>query len=91
MSTKPPPVPRTGIRRKALILGGSAAALVLAIGGTQLAFAATSLFSDSFDSGSTSNWSKSGGTWAIADDGGNVLQQSDATSENSREFAGDTS
>jgi pectate lyase len=91
MSTKRPPVPRTGIRRKALVLGGAAAAVVLAIGGTQLAFAATSLFSDSFDSGSTSNWSKSGGTWAIANDGGNVLQQSDATSENAREFAGDTS
>ncbi|WP_345718831.1 family 16 glycoside hydrolase [Kineosporia mesophila] len=50
-----------------------------------------SAFSADFESGSTSAWSKSGGTWAIATDGTKVLRQSNASSQNAREFAGDTS
>jgi len=41
-------------------------------------------------SGSTSAWSKSGGTWSIVSDGSQVLQQSDSGSARAREFAGDT-
>jgi 3-keto-disaccharide hydrolase len=79
--------------KRRLVLGGvvlSVTALVVGVGVT-MASAATSLFSDDFESGSTSNWSKSGGTWAIVTDGTKAFQQSDATSENAREFAGDTS
>ena len=78
-------------RRRRIILGtatAGAAALVLGVG-ANLAFAATTLFSDTFESGA-GNWSKSGGTWAVVSDGSNVLQQSNAGSENAREFAGDT-
>ncbi len=69
---------------------GAAATVVLVIGGARIAFADTTLFSDNFESGSTSNWSKSGGTWAVATDGSKVFQQSNAGSENAREFAGST-
>ncbi|WP_433087852.1 family 16 glycoside hydrolase [Dactylosporangium sp. CA-052675] len=56
---------------------------------TQVAFADTA-FSATFEDGSTSGWSKSGGTWSVVTDGGKVLQQSSTTSENAREFAGDS-
>ncbi|GAA3455414.1 DUF1080 domain-containing protein [Dactylosporangium matsuzakiense] len=72
----------------------AAAAGVLAAAGvvlaTQAAFADT-LFSATFEDGSTSGWSKSGGTWSVVTDGSRVLQQSNAGSENAREFAGDSS
>ena len=55
---------------------------------SDLAFADTTLFSDNFESGSTSNWSKSGGTWAVVTDGSRVLQQSSAGSDLAREFNG---
>ncbi|WP_254550123.1 DUF1080 domain-containing protein [Catellatospora tritici] len=69
----------------------AAASGLLAVGlfsATQAAFAAT-VFSANFEDGSISGWSKSGGTWAVVTDGSKVLQQSNATSENAREFAGD--
>ena len=78
-------------RRRALVFGGIAATAVVIAGGATFAFADTSVFSDTFESGSTSNWSKSGGTWAIGTDGTKVFQQTDSTSENARQFAGDTS
>ncbi|GAB6896928.1 hypothetical protein [Kineosporia succinea] len=53
--------------------------------------AQTSTFTADFESGSTSAWSKSGGTWSVVSDGSKVLSQTSATSENAREFAGDTS
>lgn len=51
----------------------------------------TSAFSADFESGSLSDWSKSGGTWSITSDDSKVLSQTKASSENAREFAGDTS
>jgi hypothetical protein len=42
---------------------------------------AATVFSADFENGSTSGWSKSGGTWALATDGSQVLQQSDTGSE----------
>src|SRR5690242_8354887 len=77
--------------KRVLTAVGAAATAVLVVGGARLAFADTTLLSDNFESGSTSNWSKSGGTWAVATDGSKVLQQSNAGSENAREFAGSTS
>jgi hypothetical protein len=52
---------------------------------------AATVFSADFESGSTSGWSKSGGTWSIVSDGSGTLRQTNAGSENAREFAGDTS
>jgi hypothetical protein len=46
-------------------------------------------FSADFESGSTSAWSKSGGTWSIVSDGSKALSQTNASSANAREFAGD--
>ncbi|WP_433220332.1 family 16 glycoside hydrolase [Dactylosporangium sp. CS-047395] len=71
---------------KWLVAGGAAVALAAA---TQVAFAATT-FSATFEDGSTSGWSKSGGTWSVVTDGSKVLQQSNAGSENARDFAGDS-
>src|SRR5690349_23811897 len=77
--------------KRVLTAVGAAATAVLVVGGARLAFADTTLFSDNFESGSTSNWSKSGGSWAVATDGSKVFQQSNAGSENAREFGGSTS
>lgn len=76
--------------RKWLAVAGSAALVVAAtIGVTQMAQAATT-FSATFEDGSTSAWSKSGGTWAVITDGTKALQQSKASTDNARMFAGDT-
>ncbi|WP_433062057.1 family 16 glycoside hydrolase [Dactylosporangium sp. CS-033363] len=68
-------------------IAGGAAVVLAAV--TQVAFAATT-FSATFEDGSTSGWSKSGGTWSVVTDGSKVLQQSNAGSENARDFAGDS-
>ncbi|MGN9907202.1 pectate lyase family protein [Phytohabitans sp. LJ34] len=61
-----------------------AAAIVTAGGGG--AQAAT-LFSDNFEDGNSSGWTTSGGTWAVAADGSQVLRQS-GTSSDARARAG---
>ncbi|WP_305785490.1 family 16 glycoside hydrolase [Symbioplanes lichenis] len=72
-------------RKAALVLG--AAAVLTAVAVTQ-AQAAT-VFTADFESGA-SGWSKSGGTWTVTADGSQTLRQTNATSENARDFAGDT-
>jgi pectate disaccharide-lyase len=52
---------------------------------------AATLFSDNFESGLASTWSKSGGTWDIATDGSQVLEESSSTSDLAREFNGSNS
>src|SRR5689334_3959579 len=69
-------------------LAGLTAAAVLGLGQAALA---ASLFSDDFESGSASSWSKSGGTWAVVSDGSHVLQESSTTSDLARDFNGSTS
>ncbi|WP_433794931.1 family 16 glycoside hydrolase [Actinoplanes sp. CA-252034] len=64
-----------------------AAGLLLSIGTAE----AATLFGADFESGSTSGWSKSGGTWSVVSDGTSVLAQSDTGSERARQFAGNTS
>jgi hypothetical protein len=64
-----------------------AAGTVLA---THAAFADTA-FSADFENGSTNAWSKSGGTWSVVTDGSKVLQQSNASTDNARLFAGNSS
>jgi hypothetical protein len=49
--------------------------------------ATTTLLSDDFDSGGTSQWTASDGTWAIVTDGSKAYQQSN-TSNNARSSAG---
>src|SRR5690242_2485738 len=84
------PSPRAR-RLRRLAGGGTLVALVTAgLALTVTSAEAATVFSADFESGSTSGWSKSGGTWAIASDGSQVLQQSDTGSERAREFAGDT-
>ncbi|MBO4210766.1 LamG domain-containing protein, partial [Micromonospora echinofusca] len=78
-------------RRLALILAGVLApTAALVVGMTATASAATVLHDD-FSDGDTSGWSKSGGTWSVVTDGSPAVQQSNATSENARIFAGGTS
>jgi pectate lyase len=81
-------------RRRLLVAGVAAATTgILAAAFTAMAPAAlaATLFSDNFESGLASSWSKSGGTWAIATDGSQVLQQSNAGSALARQFNGSTS
>jgi len=68
---------------------GSAAAITLGLIGVTNAFAATA-FTANFEDGTTNGWSKSGGTWSVVTDGSKVAQQSKATTDNARIFAGDT-
>src|SRR5258708_18943146 len=75
-------------RRRWPIVAGSVVAFTAAAAiFSQIAFAAT-LFSDNFEDGNTSGWSKSGGTWAVVSDGSSAVRQSNAGSENARDFAG---
>ncbi|MFF5229047.1 pectate lyase [Dactylosporangium sp. NPDC000521] len=74
-------------RRWPILAAGVAAFTAVAAISTQVAFAAT-LFSDTFSDGDTNDWSKSGGTWSVV---GSAMQQSNAGSENARNFAGSTS
>jgi hypothetical protein len=85
------PSARTRRRRRLAGVGG----LVTVVTAGMFVFVnnaeAATVFSADFESGSTSGWSKSGGTWSIFTDGSGTLRQTNAGSENAREFAGDTS
>ncbi|RKN39638.1 pectate lyase [Micromonospora endolithica] len=83
-------VRRTHRRALAAAFTAGATATVLAAGLGSSAFAAT-VFSDNFDDGNSSGWSKSGGTWSVVTDGSGVLQQTNRDSELARQFAGQTS
>ncbi|GIH18534.1 DUF1080 domain-containing protein [Rugosimonospora africana] len=81
-------------RRRWWILGltaGLAGLTATAVLGLGSAAQAATLFSDNFESGLSSTWSKSGGTWALASDGSQVLRESSSTSDLAREFNGSTS
>jgi pectate disaccharide-lyase len=86
-------MPSLSRRRKARVAGLGAIATLFVAGILAVtvpnALAAT-LFSDNFESGNTSAWSKSGGTWSLVSDGSQVFQQSDNTTDRAREFAGST-
>ncbi|MET7666715.1 pectate lyase [Micromonospora luteifusca] len=75
-------------RRPLLLAVGAGVTVAALAAGMTSAFAAT-VFSDDFNDGNTSGWSKSGGTWSV--DGSGVLNQSNAGSELARQFAGQTS
>jgi pectate lyase len=77
--------------RRGLLLAAGAActAVVITLGVVAPASAAT-LYSDNFDDGNTSGWSKSGGDWTVVSDGSPTVQQGNNGSELARNFAGDT-
>jgi hypothetical protein len=79
-------------RRGALLAGTVAGTATCAVVAALLAApaSAATLFADDFNDGNSSGWSKSGGTWSVVTDGSGVLQQSNATSELAREFAGNS-
>ncbi|WP_430782552.1 family 16 glycoside hydrolase [Actinoplanes sp. G11-F43] len=81
------PIPLRRSLGAAGLSGLVAAGLLVSVGTAE----AATLFSADFESGSTTGWSKSGGTWSVVSDGSRVLQQSDTGSERARQFAGDTS
>ena len=70
----------------ALALAGGSLALFFAFATS----AQTTLFSDNFQDGDQSGWSRSGGTWTVVTDGSLVLRQS-GTSADARARAGSTS
>jgi hypothetical protein len=76
--------------RRLAVVGGLATVVAAGLFVTVTNAEAATVFSADFESGSTSGWSKSGGTWSIVSDGSQVLQQSDSGSERAREFAGDS-
>jgi pectate lyase len=78
--------------RRLAVLSGLAAGLVAGMMALAVPDAsAATLFTADFESGSTSGWSKSGGTWNIVSDGTQVFEQSDNSSNRAREFAGSSS
>jgi hypothetical protein len=70
-------------------VGGLVILVVAALTATVTNAEAATVFTADFESGSTSGWSKSGGTWSVVADGSQTLRQSNAGSENARDFAGD--
>ncbi|GAA0576545.1 hypothetical protein GCM10010172_71660 [Paractinoplanes ferrugineus] len=85
------PHPRARRIRRLAGVGGLATLVAAGLFVTVTNAEAATVLSADFENGSTSGWSKSGGTWSIVSDGTRVLQQSDATSERARDFAGQTS
>src|SRR5215510_4519191 len=83
-------VPRARSRRVWPIVSGAVALLTAAAFVFAQTASAATAFSANFEDGTASGWSKSGGTWAVVTDGSRVFQQSNAASENAREFAGST-
>jgi pectate lyase len=53
--------------------------------------AQTTLFSDNFQDGNATGWSKSGGTWAVVTDGGSLVYRQSGTSADSRARSGSLS
>ena len=78
-------------RRTWPLIGGIALAVTAAAVVLAPAASAATEFSDNFESGAASGWSKSGGTWTVVTDGSQVLRQTNTGSENARDFNGSTS
>ena len=83
--------PRARWLRQLAGIGGLVTLITAGFVTTMTNAQAATVFSADFESGSTSAWSKSGGTWSIVSDGSQTLRQTNASSENAREFAGDAS
>jgi pectate lyase len=80
-------LPHPWLRTWPLIAGIVVALTAVMVVFGQSAQAATA-FSDDFEDGDYSGWSKSGGDWYVVADGSKVLSQTKTDSENARQFAG---
>ncbi|GAB7050828.1 pectate lyase [Catenuloplanes indicus] len=86
----------TGKPRRRRLYAGLAAAGVAGIAAAAVALTvpsanASTLFTEDFEAGTPSGWSRSGGDWSVVDDGSKAYRQSKAASEAARVFAGDAS
>ncbi|MEN3360751.1 MAG: pectate lyase, partial [Mycobacteriales bacterium] len=82
---------RWSVRRVSLFGGPAVGAVAVLLAGLLAAPAgAATVFTDDFNDGNSSGWSKSGGTWTVVTDGSGVLQQANTTSDLARQFAGDS-
>ena len=83
-------------RRRLLRRWGIVSAVTTAVAAVAFAVAvaptaqAATLFSDDFEDGNYSGWSKSGGEWSVVVDGSRVFRQSKLDSELARMFAGNS-
>jgi len=76
------------MRWRPVALVAGVVALVVGVSAT-MAQAAT-LFSDDFQDGNATGWSKSGGEWSVVTDGTLVFRQTKLDSELARQFAGNS-
>ncbi|BCB82124.1 hypothetical protein GCM10022251_45690 [Phytohabitans flavus] len=78
------------MKLRLLAVATSAATLVATVVAFSGNAQAATLFSDNFEDGNSAGWTTSGGTWAVAADGSQVLRQS-GTSSDARARAGSAS
>ncbi|MFI7547164.1 family 16 glycoside hydrolase [Actinoplanes sp. NPDC049599] len=83
------PSPRARRLRRLAGAGALVALVTAGLAATVTSAQAATVFTADFESGSTSGWSKSGGTWSVVADGSQTLRQTNAGSENARNLAGD--
>jgi pectate lyase len=90
------PDPASGSRtsrrvRLVTLVGAMVVATVAAFAAVIPSASAATLFSDDFQDGNVTGWSKSGGEWSVVTDGSLALRQTKLDSELARQFAGSTS
>src|SRR5690349_8200898 len=83
------PHPRARRLRRLAGVGGLVTLVTAGLVATVTNAEAATVFTADFESGSATGWSKSGGTWTVVADGSQTLRQTNATSENARDFAGE--
>jgi len=83
------PSPRARRLRRLAGVGGLVVLMTAAFAVTVTNAEAATVFTADFESGSATGWSKSGGTWSVVADGTQTLRQTNADSENARDFAGE--
>lgn len=86
-----PSSPRARRLRRLAGAGGLVVLVTAGLAATVTNAQAATVFTADFESGSTSGWSKSGGSWSVVSDGSQTLRQTNAGSENARNFAGEAS
>jgi pectate lyase len=85
-STAAGPGPRGRTWRMLGAAVGAVAVVAVVIAVTLPATLAATLYSNDFESGNLTGWTKSGGSWAIATDGSRVYQQSKLDSADARSW-----
>ena len=75
-------------RGRLVIVGAAVLAVAAVLVAVVPALGATTQLSDDFSDGNADGWSKSGGEWAVVNDGTPAFRQSKLDSELARAFAG---